>query len=102
MTKSAVDLKYGLLIVDLFTPKTLYLSYEKKDASKKRLEQFYNDISTKRKPNQEIRLQTDQDFQQNAIKRINAAYDITIFSKKTRVRKAFAKEQNIRELKKFS
>ena len=33
------------------------------------LEQCYKDIFKKRKPNQRIRLQADQEFQQNEIKR---------------------------------
>ena len=46
---------------------------------KKRLEQFYEDISKKRKPNQEIRLQTDKEFQQNEIKRLNPPNTIIMF-----------------------
>ena len=69
---------------------------------KKRLEQFYEDILKKRKPNQEIRLQTNQEFQQNGIKWLNASNNITMFSAKTRGGKAFAAEQKIRELKKSS
>ena len=54
----------------------------------------------KRKPNQEIRLQTDQEFRQNEIKRLNTSNNITMFSTKTRGGKAFAAKQKIRELKK--
>ena len=47
---------------------------------KKGLQQFYEDISKKRKPNQEIRLQTDKEFQQNEIKRLNPSNNLTMFS----------------------
>ena len=71
---------------------------KKKKSCKKKLERFYEDISKKRKPNQEIRLQTDQEFQQNKIKRLNASNNITMFSAETRT----AAEQKIRELIKSS
>ena len=44
---------------------------------KKKFEQFYSDILKRRKPNQEMRLQTDQEFQQNETKNINAANNLT-------------------------
>ena len=52
----------------------------------KKLGQCYEDISKKRKSNQTIRLQTDQGFQQNDIKRLYASNNITMFS--TREKKA--------------
>ena len=63
------------------------------------LEQFYEDILKKRKPNQEVRLQTNQEFQQNEIKRLNESNYIIMFSTKTRGRKAFAAKQKTWELK---
>ena len=71
---------------------------KKKYFCKNKLERFYEDISKKRKPNHEIRLETDQEFQQNKIKRLNASNNITMFSAKTRT----AAEQKIRELIKSS
>ena len=65
------------------------------------MEQFYEDILEKRKPDQEIRIQTDQEFHQNEIKRLNASSNITMFSCKTRGGIAFAAEQKIRELEKI-
>ena len=53
---------------------------------KKKLGRCYEDISKKRKSNQTIRLQTDQGFQQNDIKRLYASNNITMFS--TREKKA--------------
>ena len=48
-----------------------------------------------------MRLQTDLEFQQNDIKRLNKKYDVDIFSTKIRGGKAFAAEQKIREFKKL-
>ena len=48
-----------------------------------------------------MRLQTDLEFQQNDIKRLNKNYDVDMFSTKTRDGKAFAAEQKIREFKKL-
>ena len=48
-----------------------------------------------------MRLQTDQEFQQNEIKGLNASNNITMLSAKTWGGKAFAAEQKIRELKKI-
>ena len=78
--------------------RSIFILWKKKKSCKKKLERFYEDISKKRKPNQEIRLQTDQEFQQNKIKRLNASNNITMFSAETRT----AAEQKIRELIKSS
>ena len=73
---------------------------KKRTLLKKKLEQFYSDILKKRKLVKEMRWQTDQDFQQNKIKKINAVNYVTMFSTRTRDNKAFAAEQKIRGLKK--
>ena len=98
LAKSTVNPKYYLLVVNLFTSKIYIYPMKKKHFFKKKLELSYEDISKKRKPNQEIRLQTDQEFQQNKIKRLNASNNITMFSAETRT----AAEQKIRELIKSS
>ena len=43
---------------------------------KKKMEIFYNDILKKREINEIMRLQTDLEFQQNEIKRLNAKYNV--------------------------
>ena len=48
-----------------------------------------------------MRLQTDLEFQQIEIKRLNEKYNIDMFSTKGRGEKAFAAEQKIREFKKL-
>lgn len=51
--------------------------------------------------NETMRLQTNQEFQQNDIKRLNAKYNVDMFCTRIRDRKAFAAEQKIKELKKL-
>ena len=48
-----------------------------------------------------MRLQTDLEFLQNKIKKLNKKYNVDIFSTKLHCRKAFAAEQKIREFKKL-
>ena len=60
---------------------------------------FYNDIKNKRSG--KMRLQTDQEFQQNNTKKLNKEYDLEMYSTKLRGGKAFAAEQKIRELRKL-
>ena len=46
-------------------------------------------------------IQTDLEFQQNEIKRLNKKFNIEMFSRNIRGGKAFAVEQKIREFKKL-
>ena len=66
-----------------------------------KLETFYKEIESKRNKNEKMRLQTDQEFQQNEIKKLNVKYNVEMFSSRIRGGKAFAAEQKIRELKKI-
>ena len=93
--KSATNLKYCLLIVDLFTSK-IYL-YPIKS---KKLFNFYEDILNKREKDKPLCLQADQEFQQNEIKTLNSKHNIKNFSSRIRGEKSFAAEQKIREFKK--
>ena len=65
----------------------------------KKLQKFYTEVSTKRN-NQKMRLQVDQEFQQNEIKQLNKKYLVKMFSTEVSGGKAFAAEQKIRELNK--
>ena len=99
--KSAVDPKYALVCVDLFTSKIyVYTMRARKNLSNK-LEIFYKEIQKKRVNKEKMRLQTDQEFQQNEIKKLNQKYNVEMFSTRLRGGKAFAAEQKIRELKKM-
>ena len=98
-SKSAVDPKYALTCVDVFSSKIyLYLMKSKSNLAQK-LEKFYIDIETLRKKTETIRLQTDLEFKQNEIKKLNKKYNIEMFSTRIRSGKAFIAEQKIRELK---
>ena len=66
-----------------------------------KLEIFYREIQPKRRENERMRLQTDLEFQQNEIKKLNLKYNVEMFSSRLRGGKAFAAEQKIREFKKI-
>ena len=99
--KSAVDPKYALLCVDLFTSKVYVYTMRTKNNLFKKMEEFYMEIDEKRPTkNEKMRLQVDLEFQQNKIKQLNEKYNVDMFSTTTRGGKAFAAEQKIREFKK--
>ena len=62
-----------------------------------KLELFYQEIEPKRNQKQEMRLQTDLEFLQTEIKKLNEKYNANMFSTKLRGGKAFSAEQKIRE-----
>ena len=99
--KSAVDPKYALLCVDLFTSKVYVYTLRTKNNLFKKLEEFYEEIDIKRVKNEKIRLQVDLEFQQNKIKELNKKYNVEMFTTKNRGGKAYAAEQKIREFKKI-
>ena len=101
LAKSAVDPKYALVCVDLFTSKVYVYTMRKKSNLFNKLETFYKEIESNRNKNEKMRLQTDQEFQQNKIKKLNVKYNVEMFSTRIRGGKAFAAEQKIRELKKI-
>ena len=65
----------------------------------KKLCLFYEDIQNKRTG--KLRLQTDLEFKQNQIKKLNAEFNVEMFHTKIRGGKAFAAEQKIRGFKKI-
>ena len=98
--KSAVDPKFALVCVDLFTSKIYVYTMKSRRNLASKLEIFYKEIQKKRLNNEKMRLQTDREFQQNEIKKLNQKYNVEMFSSRLRGGKAFAAEQKIRELKK--
>ena len=68
LAKSAIDPKYALLCVDLFTSKIYVYTMRKKSNLLQKLEIFYKEIQPKRDSGEKMRLQTNQEFQQNEIK----------------------------------
>ena len=99
LAKSAVDPKYCLLIVDLFTSKIYVYPMKNRSLLAKKLKLFYEDIKQKRTGR--MRLQTDLEFKQNQIKKLNNEFDIEMFLTKVRGGKVFTAEQKIREFKKI-
>ena len=84
--KSAVNPKYALVCVDLFSLKIYVYTMRKKSNLVQKMELFYKEIKQKR--NQKI-------------KKLNQKYNVEMFSTKIRGRKAFAAEHKIREFKKI-
>ena len=82
LAKSAVDPRYCLVIVDLFTSKIYVYAMKKRHLLVKKLELFYNDIKKKRTG--EMRLQTDLEFNQNSIKSLNKKFNVQMFHTKLR------------------
>ena len=99
--KSAVDPKYALVCVDLFTSKVYVYTMRTKNNLFKKMKEFYKEIDDKRIKNEIMRLQVDLEFHQNKIKVLNKKYNVEMFSTKIRGGKAFAAEQKIREFKKI-
>ena len=97
--KSAVDPKYALVCVDLFTSKVYIYTLRTKNNLFKKMEEFYKEIDDKRIGT--MRLQVDLEFQQKKIKDLNEKYNVDMFSTKNRGGKAYAAEQKIREFKKI-
>ena len=99
LAKSAVDPKYCLLVVDLFSSKIYVYPMKSRSLLAKKLKLFYNDIKKKRTA--KMRLQTDLEFNQNQIKKLNNDFNVEMFHTKVCGGKAFAAEQKIREFKKI-
>ena len=64
----------------------------------KKLKLFYEDINRKRTGR--MRLQTDLEFKQNQIKKLNDESNVGMFHTRVRGGKAFVAEQKISEFKK--
>ena len=97
--KSAADPKYCLLFVDLFTSTIYTYPMKKHSLLTKKMLIFYNDISKKRAGR--MHLQTDHEFQQTNINKLNKEFHVDMYSTNLRGGKAFAAEQKTRELKKL-
>ena len=95
LAKSAVDLKYCLLLIDLFTSKIYVYPMENTSLLAKKLRLLYEDIQNKRTG--KMRLQSDLEFKQMQTLKLNDKFNAKMFHKSLRGRKAFAAEQKIRE-----
>ena len=99
LAKSAVDPKYCLLLVDLFTSKVYIYPMKSRNLLAKKLKLFHQDINDKRTGR--MRLQTDLEFKQNKILKLNNEFNIEMFHTRLRGGKAFAAEQKIGQFKKL-
>ena len=96
--KSTSFRQYVLVLVDLFSSKVYAYPMKNRKQITQKLEQFYNDVKSKRR-GKAMKLQVDQEFQQVKIKDLNDLNNVKMFSTSIRGGKAFAAEQKIRELK---
>ena len=65
------------------------------------MEQFCEEIETKKDRKEQMRIQTDFEFRQREIQKLNQKYNVLMFHTKIRGGKAFAAQQKIREFKKI-
>ena len=85
LAKSAVDPKYCLLLVDLFTSKVYIYPMKSRNLLAKKLKLFYEDVKNKRIGR--MRLQTDLEFKQNQILKLNDEFNVDMFHTRLRVEK---------------
>ena len=97
--KFAVDPKYCLLLVVLFTSKVYVYGMKNRSLIPLKLEKFHKEVASKRK-NKKMRLKTDLEFKQKKIFALNKKYNVDMFSTAVPDGKVFAAEQKLRELKK--
>ena len=105
--------KYALLLVDVYTGMVFTYGLKSKAGPSilDKLREFYTEIwgqSNKYKSRDEIKtehegkyLQTDMEFEQKSIEKLNKKHGVTMFQSKMSQGHAFAAEQKIRELKKM-
>ena len=96
--KNSTFAQYVLVLVDLFSSKIYTYPMKSRKQIRQKLEQFYDDVKSKRK-RKKMKLQVNQEFQQVKIKDLNDLNNVEMFSTSLRGGKAFAAEQKIRELK---
>ena len=99
LAKSAVDPKYCLLLVYLFTSKVYIYPTKSRNLLARKLKLFYEDVENKRTGR--MHLQTDLEFKQNQIFKLNDEFNVDMFHTRLRGGKAFAAEQKLREFKKL-
>ena len=63
------------------------------------MDPFYEEIEAKGDSSEQMRIQTDLEFRQRDIQKLNQKYNVLVFHTKIRSGKAFAAEQKIREFK---
>ena len=74
---------------------------KKRSLLAKKMEQFYEEIETNRDSKEQMSIQTDLEFRQREIQKLNQKYNVLMFCTKIRRGKAFAAKQKIRKFKKI-
>ena len=82
LSKSAVDPHYCLLCVDLFSSKIYTYPMKKRSLLAKKMEQLYEEIETKRDSSEQMRIQTDLEFRQREVQKLNQKCNVLIFHTK--------------------
>ena len=98
LQSNATFLQYVLIVVDLYLSKVYVYPMRSRKQILQKMKLFYNEVKGKRK-GKCMRLQVDNEFQQVKIKDLNNENNVEMFTSSVRGGKAFAAEQNIRELK---
>ena len=96
--KIATFPQYVLVIGDLFSSKVYTCSIKSRKQILQKVRLFYDDVRNKRK-DKRMRLQVDNEFQKVKVTDLNDINNVEMFTSAVRGGKAFAAEQNIRELK---
>ena len=95
LAKSAVDPKYCLLLVDLFTSKVYIYPMKSRNLLARKLKLFYEDVKNKRTGR--MRLQTDLEFKQNQIFKLNDEFNVDMFHTRLRGGKTSAEGKTFRK-----
>ena len=95
LAKSVVDPKYCLLLVDLFTSKVYIYPMKSRNLLAKKLKLFYEDVKNKRTGR--MRLQTDLEFKQNQIFKLNDEFNVDMFHTRLRGGKTSAEGKTFRK-----
>ena len=95
LAKSVVDPKYCLLLVDLFTSKVYIYPMKSRNLLARKLKLFYEDVKNKRTGR--MRLQTDLEFKQNQIFKLNDEFNVDMFHTRLRDRKTSAEGKTFRK-----
>ena len=90
LAKSALDPKYCVLFVDLFTSKIYVYPMKIRSVLARKKELFYNSIKDKRTGR--MRLQTDKEFNSKKKKKLNKKFDVEMYPTNLCGGKAFAAE----------
>ena len=76
LSKSAIDRHCCLLCVDLFLLKINNNPMKKSSLLAEKMEHFYEEIETKRDSSEQMKIQTDLEFRQREIQKLNKKYNV--------------------------